>query len=124
MAEEIIEELDLLVDLDTLALVRQLIRRQVRLERNIMGALEDLQAADANLAVEVSAVLADVVALQAQIADLTSQIGQGVDPASLQPTIDDINAQAQRIAAALAPPAPVEPVADTPVDETPTDTPA
>lgn len=123
MAEEIIDDLDLLVDLDTLALVRQLIRRQARLERNIMGALEDLQAADANLATEVGAVLADVVDLQAKIADLTAQVGQGVDLAALQPTIDDINAQAQRIADALAPPA-ASPADVPPADVPPAEPPA
>lgn len=103
-ADEIIDDVDLLVDLDTVTLVRQLALRLHRMETRIMGALEDLQAADANLAAEVAAVLTDVVDLQAKIADLTAQVAAGVAPADLQPVIDDINAQASRIADALAPP--------------------
>lgn len=111
MARDIIEDLDLAVDLDTDLLVRQLLLRFARMEHNqgaIMGALEDLQAADANLATEVAAVLTDVTDLQAQIAALTEQVASGVAPADLQPVIDDINAKANSIAAALAPPAPPE----------------
>lgn len=106
---DIIEELDLTVDLDTDQLVRQILLRVHRIEHHqgvIMGALEDLQAADTNLATEVAAVLADVTDLQAQIAVLTGQVASGVSPADLQPVIDDINAKAASIAAALAPPAP------------------
>lgn len=110
-----IEEFDLEVDLDTDQLVRQLMVRVLRIDRRteqMMGALEDLQAADANLASQVGAVetgVADlrdqVSSLTQQVADLTAQLGNGVDPASLQPEIDSINALAARIGTALAPPA-------------------
>ena len=85
----------------------------------MMGALQDLQAADANLATEVDAILADVAALQTQITDLTTAASTAVAAADLQPQIDAVNATAAKIAAALAPPAPpaaadVPPVAPAP----------
>lgn len=116
--DDVIEELDLLVDLDTDQAVHQILLRLVRVEHRqeqIMGALEDLQAADANLATEVTAILTDVQTLLGQVAS-------SVDPAALAPVTDDLNALSARIAAVL--PAPVDAPAEAPpADAPPADAP-
>ena len=102
--------MDFLVDADTDVLVRQILLRQ----EHMMTQIDDLQAAVAAEDVEIGAVLSDVIDLQNKLTNLVGQLPAD-EAARLVSMTDDIQAQTQKIADALTPPAP--PVEEPPVVE-------
>lgn len=118
MSDELIDDLDLLANLDQTQLLHQIIRRLARIERNqerIMTAESDTLAALAADEAAVDTLISDFQSVEQQLADLQTQLGQGISNEDAAALVTRIQADTAKVTAVL----PAAPVETPPVDTTP-----